>query len=1254
MAGILDTETDGLDLDTSGSSTGLLDQGTVEDRKLLKRKGEATTLVRKKLLTRDMKGQDNSIINTKTEMIPRLDTGIPNLNTELPDYPKMVGTDFDAVESSVYDKDGWGFNTMDFLFGSEAAVVGIAHDADGYSWSMDNLKQQWSEQPIWVNALSTASLVGTMLLPATLAIKGAVKTGGLATRAAKGTAKETAELARWIDLDWVGKSVKKYDDIAGGQKAITELRRLEIANTAAAGRMKRAIAVEAGELTWKNPLDRARHGFEKRFSNTYFEAINGDPASGKYTLRDQFHERLDKLWKREEVGQMMMEMPEEAKGVAISAYLMAKNDPAIAARVARDGTAKGLTKVDKKWADMYWEWEKRGQSNRLTSGFIDQATYDRIGEGHLATLSKATPDANLQGSVTHMVPISKKTLKGAKKQKAATGLIEEEVEKVGLFGRKKVKEVVPEGEYSYVPVQLMGKPKLDSPTMLHRVSTNDEVYDRLISGRMISAPGDLTAHGYLTSEMLHDNFKFIRDLSIKPENIATAEEIAMFAGDSAKAAKAGFVSLNYAGDGAAATLRRMISKKTGQPEEALPWIRKALFDEIFGQGGMMNQTTMAANNFMGVATTIFKTMKTGFSVPTHLQNVSGNIAFMSQSGFNVVDPKNIAMLGELKHTFNKIADVSKAAKKYNMGGTSMFGDDISKAIDLGKIKVPGPDGKMVSFNMNEEFFNNPVMKEILEESSFHSAESAGHLDDIATTLGSKQYMTKGLVKSYAKMKDVAQLGGKAKWMDWMTTQYLAEDMVPKMGLYLHFRAQGMTQKAAATIVARRLPMYNTVGSAISLGRKWAFPWATFSTEAARITKNNLMDHPLRMMPWLRAPQIMQSMASGAGYAPETRDEVEAAKKQLPFWAQKGTTVMTEGKAGAGAGGAMLGGMAGGFLGGFSGGGASGVVAGGAMGAVAGGLLAAMTTDEDHSKQLRGALQDWLPHSTFTLSNTSTEFGGDWLPFKDVEGMLEQSPIEPMAILQPMLSIMKGEDQFGRAVDPEVGGALAKTIAASIGFLAPPVIQKYGFKITTPQTNMPGDPTGVTNINRLLIDTGNAIDPQTGMPGSLNHDFFLNNVSLWKSYAATGETQLANEGKTEKHMQNIRNHISRNLAFHLENGNDTEVVNMLSRVQGTFAQQFAFDPRQATAKYGEWLEKYTEAIGRHPKLRNWTEDELKERLQQSLYTQGEARSAARDNMLQAMRDELTIRSGGAQNTEMFKSLDLSVDESEDLSEDLGIG
>ena len=1266
MAGLLDTDVNGPELDTG--RPGILELKSDEELKKQqeqslfdKRAGEADTIVRRKMHTRADKGLSTDILNTNVEMVPELDTGLPtNLNTSIPnvfpDMPKTFGTDFDAVESSVYDEEGWGFNTMDFLFGSEAAVIGIAHDADGFSWNMDNLKQQWSEQPIWINALSTASLVGTMLLPAGLAARAAIKTGGIATRLAKGTAKEVDEIARWHDAGWLNPKVTKYDDFVSGQTTISELRRLELATTAAGKRAKRAIAVEAGQLTWANPMQKALHSFEKRFANTYFEAINGQPGSGQYALREQFHGRLDKLWKREEVGQMLMNLPDPAKGKAISAYLMAKLDPGVASRVAAEGSAAGLTRTDKLWADNYWEWEKRGQASRLESGFIDEDTFERIGEGHLAAISPGTASAPI-ASETYMVPIP-----GARPQKAAAGLIEEEAPRTGLLGKLfgGTKTVIKGAdEYEYVPVQLSGKPKLTGPTMLHRTGTHDEVYDRLMSGNMISDPSDITMHGYMTSELLHDNFKFITELATDSNNIATAEEIAIWGGDIAKAQAAGFMKLDWAGPGAAKTLARMISKKTGQPEEALPWIRKALYDEIFGAGGMMNQTTHAANNFMGVSTTIFKTMKTGFSIPTHLQNAGGNLAFSSQAGFNISSPRNIALYGQLQHTFDKISDVFTAAKKYNLGGKNpLDADGVLKGINLGSMKVPIKGSKKyATFNLNEEFLNNPTMREILETSSFHSAESAGHLDDIMTTLGKDQNATRHLVQMYAKGKKIAQIGDRVKWMDSMTKAYLAEDMVPKMALYLHFRAQGMTQKAAATLVARRLPMYNTVGKSISLGRKWAFPWATFSTEAMRITKNNIMDSPIRMMPWLRAPQIMQSMASGMGYAPETRAEVEEAERQLPFWAQKDTTVLTEGKAGAGAGGAMLGGLVGGFLGGYSGGGPAGVVTGAAAGAVGGGLLAAMTTDANHSSQLRGALQDWLPHSTFTLSNTSPEFGGDWLPFKDVSGMIEQSPIEPMAILQPMLSIINGEDQFGRPVDPEVGGGLAKTVAGAIGFLAPPIIQKYGFKITTPQTGFLGDPTGITNVNRLLIDTGNAIDPQTGLPGSLNHDFFLNNFSLWKSYSATAQQQIANEGKTEKHMGDVRNHISRNLAFHLENGNDTEVVNLLSRVMGTFSQQFVGEPRKATSKYGEWLERYTKAIGKHPKLRNWTEDEIRERLARSLFTQGEARSAALNNMIQAMRDELRLRTGetyqtAGMGTSMDKGLDLGVDD--DTKVDVSIG
>ena len=432
MAGILNTTTDPVELETGNTAPGLLERKSDEEiRKqnekdlFNQRSGEMDTAVRRKMHTRAIKGHDNSILNTNVEMVPDLETGLSlQLNTNVPgvfaDTPKTFGTDFDSVESSVYDKDGWGLNTMDFLFGAEAAVIGIAHDADGFSWNMENLKQQWSEQPIWVNALSTASLVGSMLLPASLAARAAFKTGGIATRLARGTIKEIDEIARWTDAGWINagddvvKKIAKYDDFESGQATITELRRLEIATTHAAKRSKRAAAVKAGQLTWSNPFQKALHSFESRWSNTYFEAINGTPGTGQHALRERMHGRLEKLWKREEVGQMLMNLPDPSKGPAISAYLMAKIDPGVAARVAKDGSAKGLSKTDTIWADHYWEWEKRGQAKRLESGMIDQDTFNRIGEGHLATITKNTPDASVRDSVTHFVPIPKgKTMKAA-------------------------------------------------------------------------------------------------------------------------------------------------------------------------------------------------------------------------------------------------------------------------------------------------------------------------------------------------------------------------------------------------------------------------------------------------------------------------------------------------------------------------------------------------------------------------------------------------------------------------------------------------------------------------------------------------------------------------------------------------------------------------------------------------------------------------------------------------------------------------
>jgi hypothetical protein len=170
------------------------------------------------------------------------------------------------------------------------------------------------------------------------------------------------------------------------------------------------------------------------------------------------------------------------------------------------------------------------------------------------------------------------------------------------------------------------------------------------------------------------------------------------------------------------------------------------------------------------------------------------------------------------------------------------------------------------------------------------------------------------------------------------------------------------------------------------------------------------------------------------------------------------------------------------------------------------------------------------------------------------------------------------------------------------------------------------------MSRALIDTGSVVDPVTGLPGSFGHDFLLNNFSAWKSYAASGEQQLVNESLTERNMQEVRSHLTKNLSYHLQNGNDDETVEILSGIQGSFATQYIHDPRLANAKYYEWLERHQKALGRHPKLRNWSEDELTSRLRLAGHAAGQARGAARETLLDALRDEIRVRGGSGGGTQ----------------------
>ena len=1131
------------------------------------------------------------------------------------------------------DDQGWGMKTVDFLFGSEMAVVGIAHDADSWSWNKENMMQQWSEQPLWSNLLSTASIIGTILWPATAAVKASMKTGMLAGKAGR-AAFEASELTRWKELGLIDSKIKSaVSHESLGNKTVRRLRNLEISKTKQTkrlGRRDKARAVAAGDDKWGNPVERAKYEFERRFANTYNDIINSDGMVVD-SAKARFARTLDSALGTGTVGRLLESMPvDEKQFIPISAYMMSKLSKNVATKAAPE--IRKLTTESKSWADFLIEASVKKQKDRLDSGFIDQKTFDTIGEFHMAGVDKGTQ--GIEGARSVLVPVRGPV------RKVPTRLVEKE--KKGLFGTKTVIKAADEVEY--VPISLSAKPKMSGPTMLHRGSTHEELYDRMVSGRLISDPADVMSKGYLTDELLHSNFKVVRDLAIDPKMATTHAEIEAFGFEKAK--KLGFVSLEgegILGTNGAAALRRMIAKKTGQPETALPWIRKEMFDEIFGVNGMMEQTSHVAANLMDVSTTIYKTAKTAGNIPTHLQNITGNLTFLAQAGFNPIAPENIALMSGLHKAFTKLADisaVSREAGKVAKGGRGMFDEaGALKKINFGKVKYKGR-----TIDLNEELAD-PIIKELIEDSAFSSAEGAGNLANIAKSLRSDQRFTKGIIEAVNKGRRAVQAGDRVKWWEGMTRAYLEEDMLPKMAYYLSLRGDGMSKLAAATEVARRLPMYNTVGSTIKSGRKFWMPWATFPAEAMRITKNNIQDYPLRMMPWLRAPQIMQTMASGMGIAPGTAAEVEASTEQLPWWSQKTTTVITEGGAGAKLGGAATGALAGAFLGGRAG--PVGAVAGAAIGATTGAISAALVTDEQHEKELRGSLMDWLPHSTFMLASTSKDWAGEGVfPAQDYQGLLEQMPAEPLAILKPMIDAYEGKDAFGNEVgDGTVWGGVSKSIAGMIGLVAPPIIQKYGFQTRTPDVPASFDPLGITNIARLKVEGGTllpyvdpAVDPMTGMVGSLGHDFFLNNFGTFKSYMASGEHQLANETITERHMGDVRNYLTKNLAFHLENGNDKDVVGLLSEVQSTFAKQFADDPRMAQAKYTKWLEGRAKQIGRHPRLRNWTEEELINRMRQAGFAAGEARSAARSEMLQTIRDELRIRGielggGGSRKSHM---------------------
>lgn len=1131
-----------------------------------------------------------------------------------------------------------------FLVGGEMAVVGARWDQDGFSWNMENAQKQWSEAPLWSNLLDTVSLVGTAVFPLFRAAKVTTTVGkfarsglveSLADSPVKGVASalglkpltyteaagSTFQTVRYFDkatdhasevallkeLGYMNEAMKAEDV---SDTALKKYRMLIEGKDRYTRIAEKVAKLKNGDTADMSMFEKIRYQFDRRFMNGYMKVIDDLKVSGG--AQTEFHDRLSQVFNAKDMGTLFAVLPsfDEKQGQKIIASIMEKHH---GARLPGFKPTV-LSAEEQKMADVLEERFLTSQKERLASGFISAEEGQRVGPFYFAAQMKGTPLPSGHG--TKKIPVAVEMLedRGALQfGQAKPSLMDR------LLGRTPVQEVVGQDVKKTSVLKTFEIPDLDATTLLEREHDIPEVYKLLQGGALITDPTEMTYRSYVIAEMLHENFKFMRDAALDPKYaISNADMVTKYL-SKGMPVPSNMVSLQNLPKAMADRVRRMIEvAKPGALDAngTLPWVDKNVFENIVGKNGMFAQTQHAIN-VLDVMTMIHKTMKTVMNPASQLNNLTGNLSFMAQGGMNPLAPSSINLMSDINRAFSQLVEARRASQM----SVKDFLDptkNVLKDLDLGKVTV----GKL-TFDLKEEF-TNPMLKQIIEEGAFENTEGMVALAEAFDRI--KEGTTaKALARIALKGKDLLQVNGKVRYLDKMTKAYLAEDVVPKMAYYLHLRGNfGMTPMAAATEVGRRFPIYSTAGDAIRGARRFVFPWASFPAEAIRITKNNIMDHPIRMMPWLQMPAILQGLTSslGAGFGFE---ETEEAKRGLALWAQNPMTLVTAGQRGAelasGATGAVVGGVVGGTLAG-----AAGAAVGGILGGAGGAALGAAGYNKS-TDQIRGAVLGFLPHSSFMLASTSPDF-----TWSDARSVWEQVPAEPMAILKPLVDVLYGQTAWGGEIKTTGSvDAIAKSTVGLLGFLAPPWIQRYGFKTTSPDVGLAdwlvGEDTpgpNITNVSRLLIESGSAIDPYTMKEGSPLFDMLLNNVGVVRSYGFSPETKMANAQLGEKLSGQVRNYYAQQLQFYALNGNEAGMSKILENVGKTFAAQYPGDPAKAQKAQQEWLKAQTKSLGLSPKLRDMSQDDLKAFIDSAGNFAQTERTQVFQLGLKAAQDELRLR------------------------------
>jgi hypothetical protein len=999
-------------------------------------------------------------------------------------------------------------NGANFLFHDPMALMGMTWDKDGVHERLDTARDMVVNHP-WRAGLAAASTFAPIAAGASRLMKaGAAAEIGTSDLMMAGLV-DSAE-------DYANMTQKGKDLVQAQAQQVGNLRALR-------------TAVQNNTAT---TAERAKLNFYEAMGNTYLDAHTNAEMQPGGTMQ-AWNQQAKELTSGRALNDMM-ELAGNVKKDEGTKILLATKDPARLSDLSPEGREFALEFSAK---------ARDRQAAMLDSGFIDDETAKKVGDMWFSTLRKDSPLFEEGASTDRLIQVRRNSAESAANngrlqvinlpRTGSPHMFNRSMDEEGvtnLLKRQQAADYLLKGKKD-AALNLLDHPDDADAVSLINSGKNAEAAKHLesMSGGFIeSDPQELVARSMLQPELLHLNYKTIRDVAMNPAITKTQEEFEAMT----PAMRRYMVPLDKMEN--SNVIRRMVAKSQGKATvDNLGYVHSKLFDEM---GGIIKkETTAGAVDWMRLLTAIHKTAKTSLNPFSHGQNTGGNGVFLSMAGFHPWEPENFSLL----RTAWKSVGEWHAMRR---GGKA-----IEEIADLGQIESK-TGGKAI--NIAEEM-QDPILSGphgILDMSSMEQSEGIPSLARMYNEAPDHAVFMKKFISGVQAVAKAKLPGMKEGWAEKAGQLYSAEDSATKLGYFLHLRANGMNRVAAANEVARRLPMYNTIGQRAAGARKAFLPWISFPIETARIMKNNIMDYPLRTAMWMHVPNLVQAGASmpfGRSY-----EQTEDLKKQNPMWAQKSSAIVTPFR--------------------------------------------------DKNDQLRTMMLDVMPWTAMAPQSEAQD-----------ADTLEKLPFglgNPYPIVMGLVNAMTGKSSYGQDMPADPNSSTSKMQAAvmnTMGFLAPPLVQKYLLNPTAPSPTF-----------RIGQDAGKNVNPSTGVTGDWMFDAALSNTVM-KNYAGSPMTQIANERYGARKIDAYRGDLGRKYSAWVRSGDWNSAGDVLRSVYQSYLQDTPDNPGLAWQRYTDWQQSHARELEKNPGLKGISRQEFLRKIRETGNSVAPVLNEARQDYKQAL-------------------------------------